>query len=275
VFRAFSRYDLGFFGKRSLVIASDEAAKSDTAAVSQRDLPIPSHVAIIMDGNGRWAKQRGLPRGAGHRKGVEALRRCVRTAGELGIDYLTLFGFSSENWRRPANEISDLMGLLKRFIRQDLAELHRTNVRVKVIGDSHGLKRDIVSLIEEAERLTRDNTALTLTVAFNYGARREITDTVRMLAQKVARHELRPQDITVQVIGQNLQTGDLPDPDLLIRTSGEHRISNFLLWQCAYSEFVFLECLWPDFDADSLRAAVAEYQGRQRRFGGIASQPAG
>ncbi|MFV2093415.1 MAG: isoprenyl transferase [Hyphomicrobiales bacterium] len=240
-----------------------------------QELPIPRHVAIIMDGNGRWAKQRGLPRGAGHRKGIEALRRCVSAAGEIGIDYLTLFGFSSENWRRPAYEISDLMGLLKRFIRQDLAELHRANVRVKVIGDGQGLKQDIVSLIAEAERLTQGNTGLTLTVAFNYGARREITQAVRALAAKVARHELKPDEITSPMIGEHLQTGDLPDPDLLIRTSGEYRISNFLLWQCAYSEFLFLDCLWPDFDADTLHRAVADYQGRQRRYGGIASRPAG
>ncbi|MHA1523127.1 MAG: isoprenyl transferase [Alphaproteobacteria bacterium] len=237
-------------------------------------LPVPNHVAIIMDGNGRWAQQRGLPRGAGHVKGVEALRRTVRAAGEMGISYLTLFGFSSENWSRPAGEINDLMGLLKRFIRQDLAELHRANVRVKVIGDGQGLSREIVSLIHEAERLTGDNTALTLTVAFNYGARREITEAVRALAQKVARQELRPEDISPKMIDAHLQTSDIPDPDLLIRTSGECRISNFLLWQCAYSEFVFLDCLWPEFDAGALRGAVAQYQGRQRRFGGAVSQPA-
>ena len=238
-------------------------------------LPVPGHVAIIMDGNGRWAQQRGLPRGAGHAKGIEALRRCVRAAGEMGIQYLTLFGFSSENWRRPAGEISDLMGLLKRFIRQDLAELHRANVRVVVIGDRQGLKQDIVALIGEAERLTRDNTALQLVVAFNYGARSELTEAMRNLARKVARGELAPDDITQQMIDASLQTSGIPDPDLLIRTSGECRISNFLLWQCAYTEFVFLDCLWPDFDADSLSAAVAEYQGRQRRFGRAVSQPAG
>src|SRR5215470_17583602 len=201
---------------------------------------IPHHVAIIMDGNGRWAAQRGMPRGEGHRRGVEAVRNTVRVATELGIGILTIFSFSSENWSRPRSEILDLMALLRRFIRNDLADLHRNNVRVRVIGERESLDPDIARLLEEAESLTRANTGLVLVVAFNYGARQEIARAVRRLAEDVEAGRLRPEAITEDLLASRLDTSDLPDPDLVIRTSGEQRLSNFLLWQAAYSELVFV-----------------------------------
>ncbi len=233
---------------------------------------MPRHVAIIMDGNGRWAAARGRPRTEGHRQGVEAVRRVVRAAKLLSIPYLTLYSFSSENWSRPASEIRDLMGLLKRFVRRDLADLHRQNVCIRVIGERAGVDAEMVRLIEEAESLTRDNDGLVLTIAFNYGSRSEIAKAARRIARKVARGELDPDQVTPELFSRHLDTAGLPDPDLLIRTSGEVRLSNFLLWQCAYSELVFLETYWPDFDQKTLEAAIAEYQGRERRFGGLAAR---
>jgi len=230
---------------------------------------VPRHVAIIMDGNGRWAASRGLPRVEGHRRGVEALRKTVRAAGEIGIQCLTIFSFSSENWQRPVSEIRDLMGLLRRFIRNDLAELHSNGVRVRVIGERDNLDPDIRRLLEEAEQLTRDNTNLVLIVAFNYGARDEIARAVRRIAQRVAGGELKPEAITEDMIGVNLDAADIADPDLIIRTSGEQRLSNFLLWQAAYSELVFSPVYWPDFDRATLEAAIDEYRRRERRFGGL------
>ena len=230
---------------------------------------VPTHVAIIMDGNGRWAARRGLPRIEGHRKGIEAVRRAVRAAGEIGVKYLTLYSFSSENWRRPAQEVADLMGLLKRFIRHDLAELHASGVRVRIIGDRNGLAPDIRALIEEAESLTRGNTGLNLVVAFNYGGRQEILRAIQTLAEKVKAGSLQPTDIDMQAIEKALDTSGIPDPDLVIRTSGEQRVSNFLTWQTAYAEFVFLPCFWPDFDEATFRSAVDEYCRRDRRFGGL------
>ncbi len=232
----------------------------------------PRHVAIIMDGNGRWAAARGLPRAEGHRRGVEALRRTVRAAGEMGIRYLTIFSFSAENWSRPASEIGELMGLLRRFIRNDLAELHKSNVRVRVIGERVGLDPDIERLLAEAEELTKGNDGLTLMVAFNYGARQEITRSVRRIAAEVAAGRLAPADIAADTIGANLDAPDVPDPDLIIRTSGEQRLSNFLLWQSAYSELVFVPTYWPDFDGAALEAAIREYQQRERRFGGLVAK---
>lgn len=229
----------------------------------------PTHVAIIMDGNGRWAAQRGLPRAEGHRRGVEALRRTVKAAADLGIRYLTIYSFSSENWRRPAAEVADLMGLLKLFVRRDLAELHRTNVRVRIIGCRDALAPDIRALLNEAEALTQANTGLTLVVAFNYGARDEILRAVKALAGEVAAGRLSAEDIDLDAIGSRLDTAGIPDPDLVIRTSGEQRLSNFLLWQSAYAEFVFTPVLWPDFDRAALEAAVLEFQQRDRRFGGL------
>ena len=232
----------------------------------------PRHVAIIMDGNGRWATARGLPRGEGHRRGVESVRRTVRAAMEQGIECLTIFSFSSENWSRPKSEIQHLMELLKRFIRRDLADLHKNDVRLRVIGRRDDLDTDILELIEDAEAVTRGNRRLQLTVAFNYGARDELTDAARRIAEQVAAGTLRPEDITSEHMGDALSTHELPELDLLIRTSGESRLSNFLLWQAAYAELVFLDVLWPDFDATWLARAVSAYYARDRRFGGLKVQ---
>jgi undecaprenyl diphosphate synthase len=233
---------------------------------------VPRHIAIIMDGNGRWAAARGLPRVEGHRRGVEALRRTVRSAGEIGVRFLTIFSFSAENWTRPAAEIGELMGLLRRFIRNDLAELHKSNVRVRVIGERDGLEPDIVRLLNEAEELTRDNSGLTLVVAFNYGARQEIARAARRIAADVADGKLKFQQIDAETIGRFLDAPDVPDPDLIIRTSGEQRLSNFLLWQSAYSELVFVPTFWPDFDRATLEAAILQYRQRERRFGGLVAR---
>ncbi|GEO84947.1 MULTISPECIES: isoprenyl transferase [Alphaproteobacteria] len=232
---------------------------------------VPEHVAIIMDGNGRWASARGLPRTFGHRKGVEAVRETVRAAAEVGIRYLTLFAFSSENWRRPESEINDLFGLLKTFIRRDLAELHRENVRIRIIGDRSTLRDDIRSLLLEAEETTRDNTGLTVVIAFNYGARDEIARAAARLAGEVAAGRLQAGQIDAQMIDENLDTADIPDPDLIIRTSGEERLSNFLLWQAAYSELMFVPELWPDFSREVFFAALERFSARDRRFGGLSA----
>ncbi len=235
---------------------------------------VPTHVAIIMDGNGRWANKRGLPRTMGHRKGVEAVREAVRTAGEAGIRYLTLFAFSSENWTRPEDEISDLMGLLKAFIRRDLADLHRQNVRIRIIGDKSNLRGDILPLLLEAEETTRGNTGITLVIAFNYGARDEMARAMRSLAVDVSEGRLLPEQITPERIASRLDTAGIPDPDLVLRTSGEERLSNFLLWQAAYSELMFVPELWPDFNREGFLAALERYASRERRFGGLSKQPA-
>jgi len=225
-----------------------------------------------MDGNGRWAAARGLPRVEGHRRGVEAVRATVRAAADLGISVLTIFSFSSENWSRPPSEITDLMGLLRRFIRKDLAELHKSNVRVRVIGEREGLDRDICLLLQEAEDLTRGNDGLTLVVAFNYGARQEIANAARRLAVEVAEGRLMADQVTPERLASYLHAPDIPDPDVIIRTSGEQRLSNFLLWQAAYSELVFVPINWPDFDRAALEGAIEEYRRRERRFGGLAAQ---
>jgi undecaprenyl diphosphate synthase len=232
----------------------------------------PLHVAIIMDGNGRWAAARGLPRVEGHRRGVEALRQVVRAAGELGIRYLTIFSFSSENWSRPASEIGDLFGLLRRFIRNDLATLHRDGVRVRVIGEREGLEPDICALLKEAEDLTRDNDRMHLIVAFNYGSRQEIARAAQRLAVEVAEGKRDPSTIDADALGGYLDVPEVPDPDLIIRTSGEQRLSNFLMWQAAYSELVFVSVHWPDFDKAALEDAIAEYARRERRFGGLVAK---
>jgi undecaprenyl diphosphate synthase len=230
----------------------------------------PAHVAIIMDGNGRWAKARGLPRLAGHRAGVEALRQTVRAASDLGISWLTVYAFSSENWSRPKSEVSDLMGLLKLFIRRDLADLHRSGVRVRLIGDREGLAPDIRALLDEAETLTRANTALNLVVAFNYGGRDEIVRAARKAAGDIAAGRLAPEALTAETFSTYLDTAEIPDPDLVIRTSGEIRLSNFLPWQAAYAELVFLPCYWPDFGRADLAEALRAFGARERRFGGVA-----
>jgi undecaprenyl diphosphate synthase len=226
-------------------------------------------VAVIMDGNGRWALARGLPRTAGHRKGAEAVRACVRGAVRLGVTHLTLFGFSSENWRRPAEEVSALMGLLRLYLRNELTELDQEGVRVRVIGERDRLSDDIVQLIEDAERRTVDNRRLELTIALNYGGRAELARAARQLATAAAAGRLDPARIDEETLGAALYAPDLPDPDVLIRTSGEQRISNFLLWQLAYAEMVFLETAWPDFTEEHLAAALADYRGRHRRFGAV------
>ena len=229
----------------------------------------PEHIAIIMDGNGRWASERSLPRVAGHRQGVQALRRAVRAASDLGVKYLTIYSFSSENWSRPEAEIDHLFGLLRRFVSQDVAELHSSDIRIRIIGERSALKEDIVELIEYCEQLTSDNKGMTLVVAFNYGSRQELASAVQSIAERVARGELQPDEINTETIASHISTSDIPDPDLLIRTSGEQRLSNFLLWQCAYTEFVFVNEHWPDFNRDILVRAIETYANRDRRFGGL------
>jgi undecaprenyl diphosphate synthase len=228
---------------------------------------LPRHVAIIMDGNGRWAQARGLPRIAGHRQGADAVRRTLVAAGELGIPYLTLFGFSSENWKRPREEIEALMGLLRHYLRSEIAELHRNGVRLRVIGELDRLAGDIAAMIRNAETLTRDNDRMNLTIALSYGGRAEIVAAARAIATEVMQGKLTLDAIDETAIGRHLFTSELPEPDLLIRTSGEQRISNFLLWQCAYAELVFTKTLWPDFGRADLEQAVADYGGRERRYG--------
>ena len=232
----------------------------------------PRHVAIIMDGNGRWARERGLPRTLGHRQGVEAVRRTVRASIDLGISYLTIFSFSSENWKRPVDEVDDLMGLMKRFIRRDLADLHKAGVRIRMIGERQQVDSELMILIDEAIDVTAANTVMTLVIAFNYGSRGEIAKAARRLAEAVAAGTIAPIDITPERLGAALDTSDIPDPDLLIRTSGEMRLSNFLLWQTAYTEFVFLDTYWPDFDHAVLEGAIAEFRARERRFGGLSKR---
>jgi undecaprenyl diphosphate synthase len=231
---------------------------------------VPRHVAIIMDGNGRWAAERGLPRAIGHRYGVEAVRRTVRAAMAMNIEYLTLYSFSTENWSRPMREVDDLLGLMKRFLRRDLAELHQSGVQIRVIGRREGVDAELLQLVDDAVSLTSQNSALTLVLAFNYGGRDEIVEAARHLAELAADGRMDPADIDDRVMSDALATRGLPDPDLLIRTSGELRISNFLLWQLAYAEFVFLSEYWPDFGHELLERAVAAYQDRDRRLGGIA-----
>lgn len=229
----------------------------------------PEHVAIIMDGNGRWANERGMPRTFGHKQGMESLHSVVRTAGDIGIKYLTLFAFSSENWRRPETEIIDLFGLLKTFVRRDLADLHARNVRVRVIGERSNLKSDILGLLIEAEEKTKHNSGMTLVIAFNYGARDEITRAVAALVRDVQAGLLPASAITDQAISARLDTAGIPDPDVIIRTSGEERLSNFLLWQAAYSELIFVPEYWPDFGKENFLAALSQYSSRNRRFGGL------
>jgi undecaprenyl diphosphate synthase len=227
----------------------------------------PRHIAIIMDGNGRWAAARGLPRVIGHKNGAEALRRTIKAASALGVPYLTLFGFSSENWKRPPSEVSDLMGLLRHYLRGEIAELHQNGVRLRVIGDRARLAPDIATLIDNAELLTRGNAGVNLTVALSYGGRAEIVAAAQAVARKAASGQVDPAAIDEAMIARHLFTADLPDPDLLIRTSGEQRISNFLLWQCAYAELVFTPTLWPDFGRADLEQAIADFGCRERRYG--------
>ena len=250
------------------MITSPEAAVRDDT-IHGGGGRMPRHIAIIMDGNGRWAAARGLDRTFGHRKGMEVVRTIVRHADAIGISYLTLFSFSSENWSRPAVEVRELLGLLRLFIRRDLADLHKSNVRVRVIGSRGDLSKEIRALLDEAESLTRANTGLTLVVAFNYGARNELERAMGKIAEDVAAGRLAADAVDGAAIAARLDTAGIPDPDLIIRTSGEQRLSNFLLWQAAYSEFLFMPTFWPDFSPADLDAAVAEFQARDRRFGGV------
>ncbi|WP_435641842.1 isoprenyl transferase [Micavibrio aeruginosavorus] len=233
----------------------------------------PRHIAIIMDGNGRWATQRGLPRTAGHQRGVESVKRVVESAVELGVEYLTLFGFSTENWSRPVDEVRELMRLLRMYLRAETAELHRNNIRLRVIGRREELDPDIVKMIEQAENLTANNTAITVMIALNYGGRQDILCAATKMARALAEQGVEPTyEAAEEYLPQFLSTAGAPDPDILIRTSGERRISNFLLWQCAYSELFYCDTLWPDFSKADLEAAIADFKARDRRFGGVKSE---
>ncbi len=227
----------------------------------------PQHIAIIMDGNGRWAQKRGLPRSAGHKAGAEATEAVIRAAGEMGVQYLTLFGFSTENWQRPAEEVSHLMGLLRYYLKSKTAELHKNNVKLTVIGDRSRLDKDILIMIENAENLTSQNDAIHVQIALSYSGHWDITQAVKTLGKKIETGEMTADQVTSPLIADHLSTCGIPDPDLLIRTSGEERISNFMLWQCAYAEFFFSPTYWPDFSKDDLEQAVMTYQKRNRRFG--------
>jgi undecaprenyl diphosphate synthase len=231
------------------------------------DVTPPVHVAIIMDGNGRWAKSRGLPRIEGHRRGADAVRTAVSCSVKYGVRYLTLYSFSSENWKRPVQEVDDLMSLLRRYLKSEIAELHKNGVRLRVIGERADLSADIIKLIEDAESLTSANQQLDLIVALSYGGRAEITKAVRRIARDVQSGALEPVDIDETTVAARLDTSGIPDPDLIVRTSGEQRISNFLLWQMAYAEFVFLDTLWPDFSENDFLRVITEFQRRERRFG--------
>ncbi len=227
------------------------------------------HVAIVMDGNGRWAKRRGLPRTVGHQAGAEALKRIVQAAQDLGIRWLTIFGFSTENWSRPVAEVAELMALPQRYFRSDLPRLEREGVRVRVIGRQEGLSPDLLRMCREAEARTAHNASLFLTIAFNYGGQADITDAAQRFAEDVAAGRAQPGDLTEARFAQSLSTSELPPPDLIVRPSGEQRLSNFVLWEAAYAEFVFQDVLWPDYSAEHLKAAIAEYYTRDRRYGAV------
>lgn len=248
-------------------MAIGPAPQKDEKAPPPADAP--AHVAIIMDGNGRWAAARGLPRRAGHKEGTAAARRALEAARDLGLKYLTLYSFSTENWRRPATEIRDLMTLLRQFIGDDLRTLTREGVRVTIIGDKNNLETEIKLLIAKAEKETAENSAFFLQIAFNYGGRDEIVRAAGKLAAEAVLGRIRAEAIDEQIFSDALDTATIPDPDLVIRTSGEKRISNFLLWQAAYAEYVFLDVLWPDFDATHFAAAIADFKARERRYGGV------
>ena len=242
----------------------------------------PNHIAIIMDGNGRWAQARSMPRIAGHKKGIEATKAVVRHAGEMGLGYLTLYAFSTENWTRPEDEITDLMGLLRLYLKSEASDLHKNNVRLRVIGFRDRLSRDIIQMIEAVESMTEGNTGLNLTIALDYGGRQEILNAVNSLLSSPLYAGIRmpaqgghdERKISEKEFSKHLFTSDIPDPDLVIRTSGEMRISNFLLWQCAYSEFIFTDVLWPDFTVDNFDACISDYQNRDRRYGGLTNEKA-
>lgn len=247
---------------------SEPRPSSSNADVATLRSP-PRHVAIIMDGNGRWAKARGLPRALGHKEGVEALRRAVEASRELGLTHLSVYAFSTENWNRPQSEIDALFDLLRVFVRRDLARLHKDGVRVRIVGSREGLSEDILGLIDEAVETTRANTRLTLNIAFNYGGRSEIVAAVKEIARAVQAGRIQPDQIDEAMVSRMLWTSDSPEPDLVIRTSGELRLSNFLLWSGAYAELMFMDVLWPDFTKESLEKAIDAFRRRDRRFGGL------
>ncbi len=244
-----------------------KASLADTGVATLR--PPPRHVAIIMDGNGRWAKARGLPRALGHKEGVEALRRTVEASRDFGITHLSVYAFSTENWNRPQAEIDALFDLLRVFVKRDLARLHKDGVRIRIVGSRDGLSADILSLIDEAIELTKGNTRLNLNIAFNYGGRGEIVAAVKEIARRVADGKLTADQIDEALISRLMWTAESPDPDLVIRTSGELRLSNFLLWSGAYAELMFMDLWWPDFNRDSLEKAIDAFRRRDRRFGGL------
>ncbi len=247
---------------------SEPRPSSSNADIATLRSP-PRHVAIIMDGNGRWAKARGFPRALGHKEGVEALRRAVEASRDLGLTHLSVFAFSTENWNRPQTEIDALFDLLRVFVRRDLARLHKDGVRIRIIGSRDGLSDDILSLIDEAVQTTKDNTRLTLNIAFNYGGRGEIVAAMREIARAVEAGRLKSDQIDEAMVSRMVWTGESPDPDLVIRTSGELRLSNFLLWSGAYAELVFMDLWWPDFTRESLEKAIDAFRRRDRRFGGL------
>lgn len=232
---------------------------------------MPKHIAIVMDGNGRWANARGLPRTAGHKMGIEATKNIVRYAGEIGVKYLTLFGFSTENWKRPADEVNELMRLLKLYLKAETAQLHQNNVRMRMIGFRDDLSTDILTLIEQAEDLTKENSGLNLNIALNYGGRQDILQAAAQLTKALQSQEIREDDLCIEILDSYLLTKDVPEPDLIIRTSGEKRMSNFLIWQGAYSELFFSDTLWPDYSSQDLDLAINDYNRRERRFGAVKS----
>lgn len=238
-----------------------EVVESDSAAV-------PAHIAIIMDGNNRWAKKRHLPSLAGHTAGASAVRRTVELAAKAGVQVLTLFAFSSENWRRPKAEVDGLMGLFMRSLKKEVKRLNQYDIQLRIVGDVSGFSKNLQRQISKTVSATADNQGMLLVIAANYGGRWDIAQAARKIAQKVSSGELQPEEVNEDVLGEAMSLADVPDPDLLIRTSGEERVSNFLLWQLAYSEFVFLPVLWPDFDQQNFEEAIGIYQSRQRRYGG-------
>ncbi len=250
-------------------MAAQENTSSAGAPKEGADGKAQLHVAIVMDGNGRWAKRRGLPRTVGHQAGVEALKRIVQAAPSLNIRWLTIFGFSTENWSRPVAEVAELMALPQRYFRTDLPRLEREGVRVRVIGRQDGLSRDLLKICREAEARTARNDSLYLTIAFNYGGQADIADAAQRFAEEVAAGRAKPGDMTEAKFAQYLSTSDLPPPDLIVRPSGEQRLSNFVLWEAAYAEFVFQDVLWPEYSAEHLKAAIAEYHTRDRRYGAV------
>ena len=248
-------------------MAAPETTPSTAASVPDDRAGL--HVALVMDGNGRWAKRRGLPRTVGHQAGVEALKRIVQACPDLGIRCLTVFGFSTENWSRPVAEVAELMALPQRYFKSDLPRLEREGVRVRVVGREQGLSRDLLRICREAEARTAHNSRLDLTVAFNYGGQADIADAARKFAADVAAGRAKPEDLDEARFASYLSTAQLPPPDLIVRPSGEQRLSNFILWEAAYAEFVFQDVLWPDYGPEHLKAAIAEYHTRDRRYGAV------